>query len=167
VNYSQTKDAVLILIFCVVIISSGLDIFADISHGASFQHILKEAIIFSLSLVALGGLIYNLHKQSIEIEWLKKNFKELENSKKTPKKYVLDGRRNLGEIIIKQFSEWSLTQSEIEIGWLLLKGLSLREISIVRGTQEKTIRQQTSAIYKKAKLEGRHAFSAWFIEDIL
>ncbi len=53
------------------------------------------------------------------------------------------------------------------LGWLLLKGLSLREISIIRETQEKTVRQQASSIYKKSGVNGRHAFSAWFIEDIL
>jgi DNA-binding NarL/FixJ family response regulator len=48
-----------------------------------------------------------------------------------------------------------------------LKGFSLKEIAALRGTSEKTIRQQASSVYKKAGLSGRHAFSAWFIEDIL
>jgi DNA-binding NarL/FixJ family response regulator len=42
-----------------------------------------------------------------------------------------------------------LTGSEIEVGWLLLKGLSLKEIAIVRSTQEKTVRQQASSIDSK------------------
>ena len=50
---------------------------------------------------------------------------------------------------------------------LLLKGLSLKEIAAVRNTHEKTTRQQASAIYRKAGVTGRHAFSAWFIEDYL
>jgi DNA-binding CsgD family transcriptional regulator len=37
----------------------------------------------------------------------------------------------------------------------------------LRGTAEKTIRQQASAIYKKAGVAGRHVFSAWFMEDLL
>ena len=60
-----------------------------------------------------------------------------------------------------------LTGSEIEVGWLLLKGLSLKEIAFVRSTKEKTVRQQASSIYKKAGVSGRYAFSAWFKEDIL
>jgi len=31
----------------------------------------------------------------------------------------------------------------------------------------KTVRQQAPASYKKSDVSGRHAFSAWFIEDIL
>ena len=39
--------------------------------------------------------------------------------------------------------------------------------TMVRGTAEKTIRQQASSIYQKANILGRHSFSAWFIEDFL
>jgi DNA-binding CsgD family transcriptional regulator len=88
-------------------------------------------------------------------------------SRVQPKKYVLEAREKLGNVVTRQFSEWGLTGSEVEVGWLLLKGLSLKEIAIVRNTQEKTVRQQASSIYKKAGISGRHAFSAWFIEDIL
>lgn len=38
---------------------------------------------------------------------------------------------------------------------------------MLRNILEKTVRQQASAIYKKAGINGRHAFSAWFIEDAL
>jgi len=37
-------------------------------------------------------------------------------------------------VVTRQFSEWMLTGSEIEVGWLLLKGLSLKEIAIVGGS---------------------------------
>ena len=60
-----------------------------------------------------------------------------------------------------------VTTSEKDVGWLLSKGLSLKEIAAIRETLEKTVRQQASSIYKKAGLSGRHAFSAWFIEDAL
>ena len=73
----------------------------------------------------------------------------------------------MATVIANQFDAWSLTKSEREVGFLLLKGFSLKEISALRGTAEKTIRQQASSIYKKADLTGRHSFSAWFIEDIL
>ncbi len=43
----------------------------------------------------------------------------------------------------------------------------LRHCSALRGTSEKTIRQQASSIYQKSGLPSRHAFSAWFIEDFL
>ena len=62
---------------------------------------------------------------------------------------------------------WGLTKSEQEVAMLLLKGLSFREISEVRDTKEKTVRQQASSIYVKANVDGRHEFAAWFLEDFM
>ncbi len=108
-----------------------------------------------------------LRKQQIEIDELKQTIKQNDKNKKQPEQYVLDARKKLADVISQQFSDWGLSPSEKEVGWLLLKGLSLQEIANLRETKEKTVRQQASSIYKKAGINGRHTFSAWFIEDIL
>lgn len=66
-----------------------------------------------------------------------------------------------------KLSRGYLTLSEQEVAMLLLKGLSFKEISAVRNTKEKTIRQQASSIYSKSNVEGRHEFAAWFLEDFM
>lgn len=164
---TQTKEIIMILIFVIVVIASGADLLTDLSHGATVQHVIKEAIIVGISILAIAWLLVGVRHQAIEIVNLQKELNEAKNLQNDPKKYILEMREKLGTVITQQFSEWNLTKSEIEVGWLLLKGLSLREISIVRNTLEKTVRQQASSIYKKAGLSGRHAFSGWFIEDIL
>ena len=163
----RSKETVLILIFAIVVIASGADLLADLSQGADMEHMIKEAIIVSLSILAIAWLMWGLHQQRLEIRSLQQELETANSSQTHPKKYVLEARKKLGNVVSQQFSEWLLTGSEIEVGWLLLKGLSLKEIAIVRNTQEKTVRQQASSIYKKAGVSGRHAFSAWFIEDIL
>ncbi len=65
-----------------------------------------------------------------------------------------------------QFREWGLTGAESEIGLLILKGLSHKEIAALRATTEATVRQQAQSIYRKAKLPGKTAFSAYFLEDL-
>lgn len=164
---SRGKETVLIVVFAVVFVASGVDLLADLSHGVDTEHMIKEAIIVCVSLLAIAWLMRDLHRQRIEIRSLQQELDMASNTQAQPKKYVLEARKNLGNVVSQQFAEWQLTDSEREVGWLLLKGLSLKEIAIVRSTQEKTVRQQASSIYKKAGLSGRHAFSAWFIEDIL
>ncbi|MDX2458245.1 MAG: helix-turn-helix transcriptional regulator [Gammaproteobacteria bacterium] len=164
---ARAKEIILILIFTTVVVASGADLVADLSHGADTEHIVKEAIIVSISMIAITWLMWGLHQQQLEIRSLQQELETAINPKIPPKKYVLEARKKLGNVITQQFSEWMLTGSEIDVGWLLLKGLSLKEIAIVRSTQEKTVRQQASSIYKKAGVSGRHVFSAWFIEDIL
>jgi len=73
----------------------------------------------------------------------------------------------LGEAIDAQFSRWNLTDAEREVALLLLKGLSVKEISAVRATSERTIRAQSVSLYSKAGLTGRAALSAFFLEDLL
>lgn len=66
-----------------------------------------------------------------------------------------------------QFDDWGMTAAEKEVGKLILKGLSHKEIASLRGTAEATVRQQAQAIYQKSKLPGKTAFSAYFLEDLL
>ncbi len=65
-----------------------------------------------------------------------------------------------------QFQDWDLTAAEREVGLLILKGLSHKEIAALRATTEATVRQQAQSIYRKANLPGKTAFSAFFLEDL-
>lgn len=73
----------------------------------------------------------------------------------------------LGVEITKQFDVWQLTPAETEVGLLMLKGFSHREIASLRGTTEATVRHQARAIYQKSDMPGRSAFCAYFLEDLL
>jgi DNA-binding CsgD family transcriptional regulator len=76
----------------------------------------------------------------------------------------LDG---LGEAMEKQFSRWNLTDAEREVALLLLKGLTHQEVAAVRNVSERTVREQSRAVYSKSGLSGRVALSAFFLEDLL
>jgi len=164
-NYN--KEILLIVIFTVVVLASGADFIADVSYGADTKHIIKEAVVVISSIIAIALLMISLKQQKSEIISLRQDLQASNKTNSKAQKYVLDARKKLGNVITQQFSEWMLTNSETEVGWLLLKGLSLKEIAIIRETKEKTVRQQASSIYKKSGVNGRHEFSAWFIEDIL
>jgi DNA-binding CsgD family transcriptional regulator len=66
----------------------------------------------------------------------------------------------------KQFQAWGMTAAEREVGLLILKGLSHKEIAALRATTDATVRQQAQSIYRKANLPGKTAFSAYFLEDL-
>ncbi|MCB1716557.1 MAG: response regulator transcription factor [Candidatus Competibacteraceae bacterium] len=75
--------------------------------------------------------------------------------------------KGLSNAIDEQFERWQLTAAEREVALLILKGLSHKEIAVVRDTSERTVRQQARAVYSKSKLSGRAALSAFFLEDLL
>jgi DNA-binding NarL/FixJ family response regulator len=78
-----------------------------------------------------------------------------------------DVLRGLGAAIDAQFGRWALSSAEREVALLLLKGLAHKEIAEVRQTSEKTVRQQSLAVYRKGGLSGRAELSAFFLEDLL
>jgi DNA-binding NarL/FixJ family response regulator len=66
----------------------------------------------------------------------------------------------------RQFGRWGMTAAEQDVGLLILKGLSHKEIATLRRTSEATVRQQAQAIYKKSGMPGKTAFCAYFLEDL-
>ena len=146
----QPKEYYLMLIFILLVMASGIDLTIDFSAGTDFNHVAQESVIFALSFIALGWLVFDIHRQTIEISTLRDELAAARKPEHKPEKYVLDAKTNLSQVISHQFDDWQLTTSEKDVGWLLLKGLSLKEIAAIRKTLEKTVRQQASSIYKKA-----------------
>ncbi|MEZ5524549.1 MAG: helix-turn-helix transcriptional regulator [Pseudomonadales bacterium] len=74
---------------------------------------------------------------------------------------------DLMAVMTSQFDQWGLSPSESEVAMLLIKGLSMKEISELRNVKEKTVRQQATSIYAKSGYAGRHELVAHFIEDLM
>jgi putative tricarboxylic transport membrane protein len=98
---------------------------------------------------------------------LSRRLAEAEEHSRQSSAETQDILRGLSDQIDRQFEKWGLTAAEREIALLMLKGLRHKEIASVRGTSERTVRQQALTIYKKAGLEGRADLTAFFLEDLL
>ena len=160
-------DYLMVAFLALVAIASAVDLLADLQQGANNSHLIQEGLVLGIALAAITWLLVALRRQASELRALQEELDSVRDLGQRQPDEIVQAKRRLAEVVSNQFEVWSLTPSEVEIGFMLLKGFSLREISQLRGTAEKTIRQQASTIYRKAGLAGRHAFSAWFIEDIL
>lgn len=65
------------------------------------------------------------------------------------------------------FSAWNLSSAERDVAWFMLRGLPLKEIAALRGTSERTVRQQAQSIYRKADLEGRSDLAGRVLERFI
>ena len=142
----------------IVLVSATLffayDIVADLGEdNENILHIFVESLVF-LALAAV--LLQELRR----VRLLKKVV--VEQQGKTAR---LSGE--LLAVMNSQFARWGLSPSENEVALLLIKGLSMREISEARQVKEKTIRQQATGIYAKSGYAGRHELVAHFIEDLM
>lgn len=161
------KDLMLIALLLLVMTGSLYDLVTDSSRGASVLHLTAEGLIFLVATVLIIWLLNDLRRQRHALEQLRLEVTGQQAAVTPATPELAETRQRLGNLIQQQFKAWELTDSEKAVGLLLLKGLSFREIAAVRETREKTVRTQASAIYRKAGVSGRHAFSAWFIEDFL
>lgn len=154
--------------FLVFALLTLFDVLEDLYHGASIFHVAFEIIIVLLTL-AVSALFIRTFIKYRNRDLASIRF-ELDKTKAAA--MVLEGQtQKLKEGVSKTISEqllvWKLTDAEQDVAFLLIKGLSLREISELRHSTERTIRQQSSSIYKKSGLSGRAELSAFFIEDLL
>lgn len=154
-------------LLAVIMILNFMDVISDLSLGVPTWHIISEGTIVLLSALAFCYLIFEMRSRSRSMRRLSADLRQSDAALSNLSSEMARARRAYSEAIQHQFNRWNLTQSEKEVAMMLLKGLSFREISSLRDTREKTVRQQASTIYAKSGLEGRHAFSAWFLEDAL
>jgi DNA-binding CsgD family transcriptional regulator len=154
-------------ILLVITVLASVDIYNDYFEGVALWHILIEAIV---GFVALAGVFYLVrgrfrlqHSLTQKQKFSEDLQAEAEKWKQVSEKYM----KGLSVEMETQLDRWGLTVAEKEISFLLLKGLSNKEIAEVRKTSTQTVRSQTNAIYTKSGLSGRSELSAFFLEDLL
>ena len=161
------RDKLIIIILLTIMFLNFFDVLTDISLGVPSWHIFSESLIVLVSAIGALFLIKDIRNRTADIIRLKQALSISNDKFRNISDEMKNARHEYSAVIRKQFLQWSLTPSEQEVAMLLLKGLSFKEISAVRNTKEKTVRQQASTIYSKANIEGRHELAAWFLEDFM
>ncbi|KPZ67082.1 Bacterial regulatory protein, luxR family [Pseudoalteromonas sp. P1-26] len=161
------KDKSIAVLLAIIMVLNFFDVITDISLGVPTWHIVEESLIVLASAIGFVFLVRDISNRTKRIKQLKSELDKSGIQLKNISEEMKHARIKYSEVINEQFNQWRLTKSEQEVAMLMLKGLSFREISGVRDTKEKTVRQQASSIYVKADVEGRHEFSAWFLEDFM
>ena len=130
------------------------DIVADLlDDSESLFHIIIESLVF----IAISTVLL--------LELRRVSSLKAEVHQEREKTARLSGE--LLAVMRDQFVGWGLSPSECDVALLLIKGLSMKEISAAREVKEKTIRQQATSIYAKSGYAGRHELVAHFIEDLM
>ncbi|WP_420429473.1 helix-turn-helix transcriptional regulator [Algiphilus sp.] len=163
----RQRDYLTLALTLLIVLATAVDIGLDASAGTPLRHILHEVLLMAAALGLAAWVAGDLRRKTREVAQLREELNVVARAGAPRNAEVEAARTSLSHAIDSQFADWGLSQGEKDVGRLLLKGLSIREIAALRETQEKTVRQQASAIYRKADLPGRHAFAAWFLEDLL
>lgn len=151
---------IIIGLFALIATLIGWDMLSDYHGGADWPHIVVEMAV--LILAASGVVLLWRRFGSTRAELA--TAQEQAERWRAQNHEIIQG---LGNAIKVQFNDWHLTTAEADVGLMLLKGYSHKEIATLRETSERTVREQARAIYRKGGLAGRASLAAFFLEDLL
>jgi len=142
------------------------DMVTDYGSGTTPLHLLVELGVMALSLAGVAVLWGRFRAARKTVTALER---DIEAARREAERWRGEAGELLGGLaaaIDRQFARWNLTSAEREIGFLLLQGLSHKEIAAARATSERTVREQARAVYQKGALSGRSALAAFFLGDL-
>lgn len=164
---TKKEISFLLVVLLAIITLVSMDIVTDSREGAPLWHLFAEGTVGFVAAIGIFILMRNMFFSQHEIQRQQDSINQLKKEseiwKSNSKKHI----EGLSQAIDQQLSNWGLTHAEKEVALLLLKGLSIKEVSEVRHTSEKTTRAQATVIYQKSGLAGRSELSAFFLEDLL
>jgi DNA-binding NarL/FixJ family response regulator len=150
-----------------IVLVIAVDLLEDWRRGSRGLHLGLESVVLVLAAVGLWLLRSRVLRERADARAVQARLAEASAAAESWRRENEALTAGLGRAIDSQLERWKLTEAEREVALLLLKGLSLREIATLRETSERTVRQQSLAVYRKAGLTGRAELSAFFLEDLL
>jgi len=134
-----------------------LDVFGDIFLGEDFPgekaHLTLEVFVVILS---LGSFVFHIRELNIFFKLHRKMSDQMR---------VASGE--FERVIKDLFDEWRLTPAEKDVAIFLIKGMSFSEIALARHAKEGTVKAQSNAIYRKAKVNSCHELLSLFLDELL
>jgi DNA-binding CsgD family transcriptional regulator len=143
------------------------DVVGDAAEGGTITHIAVELAIIAAAGTAAAWLVTGHLRTRRALAVARQSIAGAHAEAARWREQHRQLTQGLAAAIDAQLDAWRLTAAEKEVAFLLLKGLSFKEIAPVRGASERTVRQQALAVYAKAGVAGRAELSAFFLEDLL
>ena len=161
------RQWILTVLVISVFATSAIEIASEFATGESLVAMWDDMLWLAIS---AGCVLYYLYERKIsskEISELREKLKNARGKLVKIDNHSEEIANQYRAVMHKQFDAWKLSASEQDIVICMLKGLTFREIAGLRETREKTVRQQASAVYRKAGVSSRSELTAWFFEDML
>ena len=152
-----------LFVFCL----SSYEIVIEFAAEETLQEMADDLLRFVFSAVLLAILIFERFAQSRELADLQGQLTQARGQLAKIDSQSVKLASQYRAVMQKQFDAWRLSISEQDVVLGMLNGRSFREIAELRGTREKTVRQQASTVYRKAGVASRNELTAWFFEDML
>lgn len=161
------KESYIFLVLSVIIVLlTTIDIVKDLQEGLPLKHISHEVGIVSLCLILICYQVKLIWSKNSQIKAVELKIDEASQENEAIRRQLRKLSGDFQQLIQLQMEQWKFSESEKDIGKLIMKGMNMKEIAHIRETSESTVRQQATSIYRKANVHGRQEFIAYFLEDL-
>lgn len=148
----------------VFIILAVIDVILDtLERQAVDAHVIIESIMLTSAFVLVFLLWTGFRVRLTRTgETLERVRRELAGFRERHEGAVREMRSAMQE----QFARWKFSEAETKIANALIRGYSLKQIAGIFEKSERTVRNQTVAIYEKSGMTGRSDLAAFFLADL-
>lgn len=143
-----------------------VDLAIDARERVGTTHLVVESAAVLVSAVGIGVLVTRLRRLDRAQRRLERRLAASESEARHWRREAAEAVLGLRAAMERQFDRWDLTGAEREIAFLLLQGLSHKQIAARRRASERTVRQQAHLLYRKAGMGGRADLAAFFLRDL-
>ena len=159
-------SVVLAAVFLLVVVGGVMDLVLDQPTDLLSLHVILEVLIVIASLGAATYLAFGWLRTNQRLAAVSLESDERERERQEWQDRASDLLSGLSGAVVSQLDRWSLTPAERRVALLLLKGFSHKRIARLTGTSERTARQHSVAVYKKARVAGRAELAGFFLAGL-
>jgi len=150
----------------ILMLASALFFFQDVVHDVrdhwqshmSYQG--TELLHITFEIVAVISLVIGIFEVLNKVRYL-----EIEKLRQTNQLKHL--REDFDELVHRKFSNWGLSPAERDVALMMLRGLTVEQISEIRDVSKGTIKVQSHKIMQKADVGSRVEFMSIFLDDFI
>jgi DNA-binding NarL/FixJ family response regulator len=140
------------------------DVYLDLND---FIHYVFEVGFVVFALLSGSYMWISFRKSQKELKEANREIHEHKEELKEWARKHEDLVSHFREEVIRQLKNWKLSNAEIHVALLLLRGYSHRQVSAMLSKSERTVRNQSIEIYRKMGMTGRNELAAYFLEELL
>ena len=135
-----------------------VDIYEHVTTGKTYTNSQLIHVIFEF--VVVLGLGYGIYSV-----WM---FRQLMAERAQSQEDTITLLRgSFDKVIHQRFEDWALTGAERDITIYILKGMSTADIAMARGVSLGTIKNQTTAVFRKIGVSSRNELMSVFMDEFL
>jgi DNA-binding NarL/FixJ family response regulator len=170
-DHDETDDRrqrlLITIVLAASIVGGGIDLLLDAPDNWLSFHVMYEVTLIAAAAAVSSFLWRGWYRSRHSLSEMRRTLEANAAERDAWRESARHALAGLGQAIDERFGAWHLTPAEREVGLMLLKGRSHKQIAFSTGRSERTVRQHAVGVYEKSGLAGRAELAAFFLEDLM